>query len=880
VRIEPALPYPSNSRSRSRAELGVPLLFGLLLTLLAPPSWAGTTSGSTTVYAREFGASGRFYTLPDSTVTRAAGFIRSTSGDFFLDVTLGNGAKFVSGGLPTSGNLALTTEGGGAVQIRLLEGGTDGSTSATYFVDVTNAFTSPPTFTLTTTGWKIRDSDNVIGNSGTITLTLSTRDASSGNPIDVGTDTIDWLRGAGAFDPTVLVPTTARIDTGSGSTKFVHTQGDTDTNDNGATLSLAYSSESTTLPDGTPFLLSGSDFVRLTVTGPLSGISQFSWNTDVGGGALRVDHLVTAEEVTAGFFTLDITGSDLNAIGSGARNLLTAVDGTTTLAARTLKLGVSFFKTSGGSSFSGTLLADTTLTVWTTSTTPIPVITSLSPDNAPAGSAQFTLTVNGFNFVLNSVVRWKGSDRTTVYVSNTQLTATIPASDLVSPGTAQVTAFNPAPGGGLSTASTFNINNPVPVLISISPTSAAVGGAAFTLTVTGSNFVASSVVRWNGSSRTTALVSATQLTASIPATDLETGGSVSVTVFNPSPGGGASAAVTFTVTYPVPVLSSLSPASATAGAAAFTLTVNGTGFGRGSTVRWNGADRTTSFVSGSRLTASIPAADVAAQGSASVTVFNPAPGGGLSNALTFAIGGGGPTFSITMSQTSYVTGQQVTAPEFRIRNTSSSSAAAEIKVWLEIPGAQPISLINFGSDGSLVLPANFDMNLGPVTLFVVSAGIPSGNWALNSRTLDPVTGALLSEDLNPFSINAPALPETEDAAEAPAASLVITLSSSSYANGDTVTVTELRFVNPDPTAAAVEAKVWLRNPGALPLSILNLGAAGDFSLPAGANFNAGPIGLFPVTAGSTRGSYEFSGRLLDPVTGKLLSEDLNPFSIP
>jgi hypothetical protein len=162
----------------------------------------------------------------------------------------------------------------------------------------------------------------------------------------------------------------------------------------------------------------------------------------------------------------------------------------------------------------------------------------------------------------------------------------------------------------------------------------------------------------------------------------------------------------------------------------------------------------------------------------------------------------------------------------------------------------------------------------------VSAGIPSGNWALNSRTLDPVTGALLSEDLNPFSINAPALPETEDAAEAPAASLVITLSSSSYANGDTVTVTELRFVNPDPTAAAVEAKVWLRNPGALPLSILNLGAAGDFSLPAGANFNAGPIGLFPVTAGSTRGSYEFSGRLLDPVTGKLLSEDLNPFSIP
>ena len=38
--------------------------------------------------------------------------------------------------------------------------------------------------------------------------------------------------------------------------------------------------------------------------------------------------------------------------------------------------------------------------------------------------------------------------------------------------------------------------------------------------------------------------------------------------------------------------------------------------------------------------------------------------------------------------------------------------------------------------------------------------------------------------------------------------------------------------------------------------------------------------LIPVTSGNARGSYEFSGRLLDPVTGKLLSEDLNPFSIP
>ena len=54
-------------------------------------------------------------------------------------------------------------------------------------------------------------------------------------------------------------------------------------------------------------------------------------------------------------------------------------------------------------------------------------------------------------------------------------------------------------------------NNPVPTLSSILPNTAAAGSGAFTLTATGTNFVASSVVRWNGSSRTTTFVSHGQL---------------------------------------------------------------------------------------------------------------------------------------------------------------------------------------------------------------------------------------------------------------------------------------------------------------------------------------------------------------------------------
>jgi hypothetical protein len=69
--------------------------------------------------------------------------------------------------------------------------------------------------------------------------------------------------------------------------------------------------------------------------------------------------------------------------------------------------------------------------------------------------------------------------------------------------------------------------------------------------------------------------------------------------------------------------------------AAFTLTVNGSNFVSGSVVDWNGSPRSTTFSSRTKLTASISMADIATQGTASVTVVNAAPGGGTSNAKTF-----------------------------------------------------------------------------------------------------------------------------------------------------------------------------------------------------------------------------------------------------
>ncbi|CDS52857.1 hypothetical protein [Polaromonas sp. CG9_12] len=280
---------------------------------------------------------------------------------------------------------------------------------------------------------------------------------------------------------------------------------------------------------------------------------------------------------------------------------------------------------------------------------PVPVLSSLSPTSAAAGSAGFALTVNGSNFVAGSKVYWNGTERPTSYLSATQLSASIPASDLQSAGTAQVSVVTPAPGGGVSAVLSFTVNsasppsNPAPTLSSLSPTSAAAGSAGFALTVNGSNFVAGSRVYWNGTERPTSYLSATQLSASIPASDLQSAGTAQVSVVTPAPGGGVSAVLSFTVnsasppSNPAPTLSSLSPTSAAAGSAGFALTVNGSNFVAGSRVYWNGAERPTSYLSATQLSAAIPATDTAAAGAAQVSVFNPTPGGGVSSPQSFTV---------------------------------------------------------------------------------------------------------------------------------------------------------------------------------------------------------------------------------------------------
>jgi hypothetical protein len=113
-------------------------------------------------------------------------------------------------------------------------------------------------------------------------------------------------------------------------------------------------------------------------------------------------------------------------------------------------------------------------------------------------------------------------------------------------------------GCGVGGVGTVGITNPPPLLnptatiVTISPNSADPGSAAFTLSLVGSNFIPTSTVQWNGTSRLTTYLSATLVTAEIGSNDVAGAGPDTITVLNPAPAGGLSNAKDFVVPCVIP----------------------------------------------------------------------------------------------------------------------------------------------------------------------------------------------------------------------------------------------------------------------------------------------------------------------------------------
>jgi uncharacterized repeat protein (TIGR01451 family) len=326
-----------------------------------------------------------------------------------------------------------------------------------------------------------------------------------------------------------------------------------------------------------------------------------AWHTQTWNGVAHASTYVSATEIQ---FTL--TASDLTAVGTAQVVVVNPAPGGGAAPPSAIAIGY-----------------------------PMPVISALSPPAVGAGGLGLTLTVSGSGFSPSSKVLYDGIARATTYVSASALTIALSASDIATPGTAQITVMNGAPGGGTSAPATLAISQyPIPAITSLNPNSITVNSPDTAVGIQGSGFTAFSTVQINGSVVTPNYVDPGDLFVVVPAANFTAVGTVSITVNNP--GTATSNAATLNVNPNlVPVLSGLSPSAAAIGSADFTLTVGGSNFASTSVVQWNGSARPTVFVNSNQLTATISARDIQSLGNYNVTVFTPAPGGGLSAASLF-----------------------------------------------------------------------------------------------------------------------------------------------------------------------------------------------------------------------------------------------------
>ncbi len=173
------------------------------------------------------------------------------------------------------------------------------------------------------------------------------------------------------------------------------------------------------------------------------------------------------------------------------------------------------------------------LTVTGASTGTPPTLTSINPNTAFNGSDAITLTAIGTGFVTGSQIVWNGNPLTTTFVSSTQLTAVVPAIYLTTIGVENVFVFNPDFTVSNTLPFTITVSpKTTPTLTFISPTKTAVGSPGFTLTLTGTNFAPGAVAYFGPDALATTVVSDTQATAQVPASELTAVAQVPVTIKN------------------------------------------------------------------------------------------------------------------------------------------------------------------------------------------------------------------------------------------------------------------------------------------------------------------------------------------------------------
>jgi uncharacterized repeat protein (TIGR01451 family) len=405
---------------------------------------------------------------------------------------------------------------------------------------------------------------------------------------------------------------------------------------------------------------------------------------------------------------------------------------------------------------------------------PLPTIGALLPPTRTINTSGFTLMVTGTGYVSNSQALWDGQALATTYVNSGTVNVNVTADLLTVLGGHAVVVSNTTPGGGVSNVMTFTVNNPAPTLTNNNPLTRTAGGPTFTINLTGTNFVAGALLWWDGLTPLATFGSGTSLTASVPASYIAVGGTVNISVTNPSPSNGPSGTRPFTVTTPT---LNLLPNAVTIGTGETTVLT--------ATISAAQAQDTVITVTSNLTTvATVPPTITIAAGATSVTftVQGEAVGGlaNITGQLPASLGGGVDITTVTvnypapvLTEISPIT-RTAGGVTFTLTLTGSSFLSGAQVQW----GALP-ALVTFGSGNSLTatIPANYISTTGSVNVVVNN---PLPNFGPSASRTFTVTALNISLDPNPLVVGvtvSPVLTVTVDAVQAADRTIVLTDSS-------------------------------------------------------------------------------------------------------
>ena len=180
---------------------------------------------------------------------------------------------------------------------------------------------------------------------------------------------------------------------------------------------------------------------------------------------------------------------------------------------------------------------------------------------------------------------------------------------------------------------------------------------------------------------------------------------------------------------PVPFIDAISPVSVAPGGGDLTLTVNGVNFANASVVYWGTTALTTTYVSGTQLTAVVPAALTATGGTGWITVST--PGAPASNLVYLPVGAPASSLNFTSSQypagsESFLMAQGDFNGDRKMDLAVANWESDNVSVFLSngdgtFQAAQNISLStnpfsvtvgDFNGDGKLDLAVGYESNVG------------------------------------------------------------------------------------------------------------------------------------------------------------------------